>query len=104
MQEETGKTIDYGKYEGQTFGQILDGLARDVPDKEMIVFDGERITYGGFYRRVMQIAMALKKLGVRKGDRVAALFPNCPDFFVVQQAVLYIGAVFVLLSTRYRKK
>jgi cyclohexanecarboxylate-CoA ligase len=47
--------------------------------------------------------MALKKLGIKKGDRVAALFPNCPDFFVVQQAVLYIGAVFVLLSTRYRE-
>jgi len=103
MKEETGKTIDYGKYEGQTFGQILDGLARDVPDKEMIVFNGERMTYGEFYQQVMQVAMALKKLGIKKGDRVAALFPNCPDFFVVQQAVLYIGAVFVLLSTRYRE-
>jgi acyl-CoA synthetase (AMP-forming)/AMP-acid ligase II len=103
MKEETVKTIDYGKYEGQTFGQILDGLARDIPDREMILFNGERMTYGQFYQQVMQIAMALKRLGIKKGDRVAALFPNCPDFFVVQQAVHYIGAVFVLLSTRYRE-
>ena len=103
MREELEKTPDYSEYEGKTFGQILDGLARDVPDKEMIVFNGERMTYGQFYQRVITVAMALKKLGIKKGDKVAALFPNCPDFFVVQQAVLYIGAVFVLLSTRYRE-
>lgn len=103
MKEELEKTPDYSEYEGKTFGQILDGLARDVPDKEMIVFNGERMTYGQFYQKVITVAMALKKLGIKKGDKVAALFPNCPDFFVVQQAVLYIGAVFVLLSTRYRE-
>ncbi len=103
MKEELGNISDYSEYEGQTFGQILDGLARDVPDKEMILFNGERITYGQFYQRVMEVAMALKRVGIKKGDRVAALFPNCPDFFVVQQATLYIGAVFVLLSTRYRE-
>ena len=103
MKEELGKRDYYSVYEGQTFGQILDGLVRDVPDKEMISFNGERMTYGQFYEKVTTLAMALKRLGIKKGDRVAALFPNCPDFFVVQQATLYIGAVFVLLSTRYRE-
>jgi fatty-acyl-CoA synthase len=103
MKEQPGNILDYSRYEGQTFGQILDGLAHDVPDKEMIMFKDERMTYGQFYQKVTELAMALKRLGIKKGDRVAALFPNCPDFFVVQQATLYIGAVFVLLSTRYRE-
>ena len=40
---------------------------------------------------------------MRKGDRVGVLFPNCPEFFYVQQAILYAGGVFISLSTRYRK-
>jgi len=103
MEKEACAISDFNEFQGLTFGRMLDLVALEVPGKEMIAFKGERITYGQFHQKVMQLAMGLKKLGIKKGDRVAALFPNCPDFFVVQQAALYIGAVFVLLSTRYRE-
>jgi len=85
------------------FGQILDRLAQERPDQELLAYKDQRTTYGAFYQQVLQMATALKRLGIRKGDRVAALFPNRPEFFIMQQACLYIGAVFVLLSTRYRE-
>jgi fatty-acyl-CoA synthase len=94
---------DFSEFEGMTFGRIVDRIASEVPEKEMLTFKGDRMTYGQFHAKVKQLAMGLKRLGIKKGDRIAALFPNGPDFFIVQQATLYIGGVFVLLSTRYRE-
>lgn len=95
--------MNYDEFIGLTFGEVLDKLSREVPDKEMLVFEDQRISYSQFRDRVRQMAMALKRIGLRKGDRVGVLFPNCPEFFYVQQAVLYIGGIFISLSTRYRK-
>jgi fatty-acyl-CoA synthase len=103
MNKESRVVSDFSEFEGMTFGRILDRVASEAPSEEMLVFKGERITFGQFHAKVKQLAMGLKRLGVKKGDRIAALFPNCPDFFIVQQATLYIGGVFVLLSTRYRE-
>jgi acyl-CoA synthetase (AMP-forming)/AMP-acid ligase II len=88
---------------GLTYGQILDKLAMEVPDKEALIFEDQRVTYARFRARVRQMAMALKRLGLCKGDRVGVLFPSCLEFFYVQQGILYVGGVFVSLSTRYRK-
>jgi len=93
----------YTEFLGKTFGQMMDLLADRIPEKEAIVFKELRITYSQLRDNIRTMAMALKKIGIRKGDRVGVLFQNCPEFFYVQQAVLYIGGVFIPLSTRYRK-
>ncbi len=94
---------DYDEFLTLTYPQMLDRVVREVPEKEFLIFKGQRITYQEFYQKVLQMAKALKRMGIKKGDRIAALFPNCPEFFVLQQAVLYIGAIYVLLSTRYKE-
>ncbi len=94
---------DYEAFLKMTFGKMMDKLSEEVPDKEALVFEDQRITYSVFGARIRRMAMALKRLGVRKGDRVGVMFPNCPEFFYVQQGILYIGGVFISLSTRYRK-
>lgn len=99
----SGALPDYDRFLGLTFGQMLDILAKEVSEKELFVFESQRITYQSFHQKVQQMAKALKYLGIKKGDRVAALFPNRPEFFLVQQASLYIGAIFIMLSTRYRE-
>ena len=103
MNMKTPITQDYDRFLGMTFGQMLDIIAREESQKEMFVFKNWRITYQAFHQQVRQMAKALKILGIKKGDRVAALFPNSPEFFVCQQAALYMGAVFIMLSTRYRE-
>lgn len=94
---------DYREFSDLTYGMMLDRVAGEVPDRELLVFEEQRITYSQFRSRVLQMAMALKRLGLRKGDRVGVLFPSCPEFFYVQQAILYVGGVFTPLSTRYRR-
>ncbi len=97
------EVVDFDQILGLTFPQALDLVAQEVSEKEFLTFKDQRISYGTFYKRVRQMAKALKRMGINKGDRVAALFPNCPEFFVLQQAVLYIGGIYVLLSTRYKE-
>jgi len=94
---------DYDRFLGMSFGQMLDTLAREELQKEIFVFKNRRITYQAFHQEVRQMSKGLKSLGIKKGDRIAALLPNSPEFFVCQQASLYIGGVFIMLSTRYRE-
>ena len=44
-----------------------------VPDRLAMIFEGRRITYEELQRRVNRLANALADMGVRSGDRVAAL-------------------------------
>lgn len=94
---------DYDRFLGYTFGQMIDTLVTEEPDKELFVFKDNRITYRDFYVHIRKIAKSFKKMGIKKGDRIAVLFPNMPEFFMCQQAALYMGAVFIMLSTRYRE-
>lgn len=103
MNTESGDRPNYDEFLGMTFGQMMDYLSDEIPEKEVIVFEDQRLTYSEFRDNIRRMAMALKRIGVQKGDRVGVLFQNCPEFFYVQQAILYIGGIFISLSTRYRK-
>lgn len=103
MSTESGGRPNYDEFLGKTFGQMIDFLADEIPHKEALVFKDQRLTYSEFRDNIRRMAMALKRIGVRKGDRVGVLFQNCLEFFYVQQAILYVGGIFISLSTRYRK-
>jgi long-chain acyl-CoA synthetase len=53
------------------------------------------ITYTELGRRVYAFARALHELGVRKGDRVAILAENCPEWAITDWATLCLGAITV---------
>ena len=63
--------------------------------------DGDRcITYTEFNRRTDQLARAIRALGVRPGDRVAALLVNSAAFLETLFASAKLGAVFVPINFR----
>ena len=67
-------------------------------NKAAIIWEGEPgdvrvLTYQGLYREVTLFANALKKLGVRKGDRVAIYLPMIPEAVVSMLACARIGAI-----------
>ncbi len=56
--------------------------------------DTERVfTYGQLYRQVNRCANALKKLGLKKGDRVTIYLPKVPEQIVAMLACARIGAI-----------
>ena len=46
-------------------------------------------------------AMALAEMGVKSGDRVACLLPNCPQFFIAELATWKLRATYVPLNPIY---
>src|SRR2546425_11662140 len=51
------------------------------------------LTYAELERLADRFAAGLQSLGVRKGDRVALLLPNCPQFVIAFYGALRAGAV-----------
>ena len=51
------------------------------------------ITWGAYAGRVRQIAAGLAGLGVRRGDTVALMMTNRPEFHLVDTAALHLGAI-----------
>jgi acyl-CoA synthetase (AMP-forming)/AMP-acid ligase II len=82
------------------FARALDRNADRWPDKEAIVFEGRRITNRQLDARVNALAAVLLGLGVERGDVVAILLHNCPEFLEATVAINKIGAVFLPLNFR----
>ena len=83
----------------RTLGALLDELATAQPGAEAIVYRGERLTYAGWRAQVDAVARAFLALGVERGDRVALLLPNRPEWLVTSFAAATLGAVTVAIST-----
>ncbi|MEI7446879.1 MAG: class I adenylate-forming enzyme family protein [Burkholderiales bacterium] len=74
-------------------------LARD-PAREAMVCDGRRWTWAALDDAAGRLAAALDADGIARGDRVAMLVSNRPEFVIVLLAVLRLGAIAVPVSVR----
>jgi len=74
------------------------------PDRDVFVIDGHRRTYAEMDARAQQIGRGLLALGVRPGDHVGILMPNCMDFLDVWFGASYIGAVVVPVNARFKSR
>lgn len=72
---------------------LLETAARLYPDRTAIDYFGTELTYGDVYIQAMRGAQLLLDEGVKKGDTVALVLPNCPQAFVAFYACMRIGAV-----------
>jgi long-chain acyl-CoA synthetase len=81
--------------------ELLYKAAEDFPRRKAIAFLGRTMTYRALVQAVERFAGALEELGVRKGDRVALILPNCPQTVISFFAVLRLGAVVVQHNPLY---
>jgi fatty-acyl-CoA synthase len=80
---------------------LIERNAAFAPDKAALVFEGEILSYAAFHARIAQTARALQsEFGIAKGDRVAILSLNRPDYLVLLYACARLGAMLVPLNWR----
>ena len=80
---------------------LIERNAVFTPDKPATIFEGGTLSYAAFNGRIAQTARALKtEFGVRRGDRVAILSLNRPDYLVLLYACARLGAMLVPLNWR----
>jgi acyl-CoA synthetase (AMP-forming)/AMP-acid ligase II len=78
----------------------LSKAVRFFSQKEAIVCEGERFTYGEFADRVHRLANGMNRLGIGRNGRVAILHPNCHVFMEAYYSAALIGAALVPINFR----
>ena len=99
-------TIDYPRI---PLDRLLTDTTAKHPDHSAIVFGamvGSRLmdakmTYRQLDDAVNRFAAGLQQMGVEKGDRVAIMLPNCPQFIIAAYATWRIGAIVVCCNPLY---
>ena len=83
---------------------MLELAVAEAGDHPALEFFGRRTTYTELGDQVDRVAEGLRHLGVRAGDRVALILPNCPQHVVAFYAVLRLGAVVVEHNPLYTSR
>ena len=81
--------------------ELLERAAKNYPDTIATIFMGGKLTFSQLLEKSYRLAAALHDLGVKKGDRVAIMLPNCPQAVIAFNAVLKAGAVAVQFNPLY---
>jgi len=66
----------------------------------LVTTDGLELTYQGFDEWVNRAANLIADRGISKGDAVALILPNCPEYLYLWFGLAKIGAVHVAINTR----
>jgi long-chain acyl-CoA synthetase len=91
-------------YPEQTLLDIVRDTARQRPDHPALIFKGTRVSYGELERLSDTFAAALAAEEVKKGDRVALLLPNCPQFVIAEFGVWKAGGIVAPLNPLYTER
>ncbi|MGA9161596.1 MAG: long-chain fatty acid--CoA ligase [Actinomycetota bacterium] len=83
---------------------MLEASARNHGDTPALAWFGRKISYAGLVSEVERCSAALAGLGVGKGDRVALVMPNCPQYVIAFYATARLGAIVVGNNPLYTKR
>jgi fatty-acyl-CoA synthase len=73
--------------------------ADESPERTFLLFEGQRFTWGEIARRIRRRSATLAAQGVKRGDAVALMMENHPQFLVTAWAIARLGAVISLINT-----
>jgi crotonobetaine/carnitine-CoA ligase len=88
--------------ESFVLGDVLRSRADSHGPEPFLRFRDGDLTYGEVHRQANRLAQGFISLGVGKGDHVAVMLPNCPEFVPVIFALARLGAVAVPVNTAHR--
>jgi long-chain acyl-CoA synthetase len=91
-------------YPAKTLLDYLAVLAREHTSRPALLFKGAEMSYGQLQRESDAFAAALVALGVKHGDRVALILPNCPQFFVAEIGAWKLGAIVCPINPTYTER
>ena len=77
-----------------TVPELLRAQASRIPEQPFVRWRGRSVSYGEFDARTDALAAGLADLGVKPGDVVSVMLPNCLEFLEAWWAILKAGAVF----------
>ncbi|GAB3002790.1 AMP-binding protein [Amycolatopsis acidiphila] len=91
-----------GYWQADGLAELAEARAASHGDKVFVSDGTSARTYAAFREQGTRLAAGLRRLGVRRGDRVAVQLPNWTEFAVIAFAVSRLGAVLVPIMPIYR--
>lgn len=78
--------------------QMFNACAEATPERDYLIINDIKMPYGLVNMMARKAANALASLGVKKGDRVALMSPNVPQYVIAFQACAKLGAIVVQVN------
>src|SRR5437870_3289807 len=85
----------------QNIGHIVSESAARLGDKPALIFHDRSVSYAQLDAAITRASAGVASLGVRKGDRVALMVHNTPEFAEAYFGIARAGGVVVPLNTMY---
>jgi long-chain acyl-CoA synthetase len=87
----------------KNIASILELAARDLPDSRALIYnDGDFFSYKELNQLANKISNGLESLGVRRGDKVAIMLNNIPEWVAIWFGLTKIGGVLVPIGAFYK--
>ncbi len=83
-------------------GELIEERAERLGDKVFLRFKDQSISYQEINRYANRCANGFKSLGIRKGDKVSIMLPNCLEFIYIWFGLAKCGAVEVPVNVSYK--
>lgn len=91
-------------YPERTLLDVIRDTARQRPNHSALIFKGAPLSYAQLENLSNAFAAALGALGVKKGDRVVLVLPNCPQSLIAQFGAWKAGGIVVPLNPLYTER
>lgn len=99
--KEIPKSIQYDEIPLYNF--LLESGERHK-QKKALHFMGKEVSFGELLKKAKQMANFLQSIGLKKGDRVASMLPNCPQAVITYYGVMLAGGVVVQVNPLYTER
>ncbi len=86
----------------ENIGLYIHEVARKHPKQKALIQGDRSFTYREFDNRVSSLVQLFTSLGIEKGDHVAVLLYNCPEYLEIYNACYRMGAAVVGINYRYQ--
>ncbi len=77
---------------------------RDLPDRPVLIFPDETVSYQELHDRALKIAKSLHSMDIRRGDHVGILMANSIEYVEVLFGIAFLGAIPVLYNGRFKAR
>jgi fatty-acyl-CoA synthase len=86
----------------RTSGYVMRDQAERIPDRPLLRFEQETVSYGAYNQGVNRYADVIRRAGVVRGGAVAIMMENSPDFLMAEGAMAKLGTIGALINTNLR--
>lgn len=78
--------------------QLFNHCAEENPERDHLIINDTKLSYGMVNLAARKVANSLSSLGIKKGDRVAIMAPNVPQYVIAFEACAKLGAIVVPIN------